>query len=286
MSSNPTTWRGRDDLIKAVLASKLSDKAVRVLVRLAMFANVNGGQLNPSCKTLAAASGVSERSVYRILEQLERLGWIEVSRTAGRENSYVLGRLTTARAMAVPAGSDTTARAVAVPPLPNSETTTANRWQCKSKRTARKKKGGKPPFPPTRGKAPRNPSLERAAAESFDEFWQAYPRQKNKGSARKAFTTAVRGGAAPAVLIAAARRYAHERADAERDGDDPRFTKYPANWLREECWEDEPAREDGSPIIDNETGEPIPGRPRRRRTEQKTWNDVIEEFNSDDDTIH
>ena len=41
---NPTTWRARDDFIKTVLASDLPDKAARVLVRLAMYLNLDFGQ--------------------------------------------------------------------------------------------------------------------------------------------------------------------------------------------------------------------------------------------------
>lgn len=67
----------------------------------------------------------------------------------------------------------------------------------------------------------------------FAEFWAAYPRKRAKGDARKAWAQALKQGADPAVVIGAARRYAAERA-----GQDPRYTAYPATWLRGERYAD------------------------------------------------
>src|SRR5262245_7384814 len=97
-NKNPTTWLARDEFIKAVLASELPDKAARVLARLAMHLNLKTGVIDPSCKTLANESHVGERTVYRILEMLERTGWIAIERATGIENRYTL---TTATYMAV-----------------------------------------------------------------------------------------------------------------------------------------------------------------------------------------
>ena len=70
---------------------------------------------------------------------------------------------------------------------------------------------------------------------SFDEFWRAYPRKKGKIAAEKAFAKVISKNLATAdELIAGARRYA-----AERDGQEGRFTKYPAGWLNEGRWADE-----------------------------------------------
>lgn len=81
----------------------------------------------------------------------------------------------------------------------------------------------------------------KAEAEAFEaaferEFWPAYPRKDDKGRARKAFLAVVRAKKATvADLVAGAVRYA-----AERQGEDPKYTKQPATWLNAEAWLNEP----------------------------------------------
>ena len=77
-------------------------------------------------------------------------------------------------------------------------------------------------------------SNDDEAEKSFDEFWRHYPKKVSKGSARKAYATALKTASAGAIL-SGARRY----ADA-REGEDHQFTKHPATWLHQECWTDEP----------------------------------------------
>ncbi len=67
----------------------------------------------------------------------------------------------------------------------------------------------------------------------FDQWWQSYPLKKDKGAARRAWSTAIKKTDA-ATLIAAAMQY---RNDPNRD---PSFTKYPASWLNAEAWENGP----------------------------------------------
>lgn len=70
-------------------------------------------------------------------------------------------------------------------------------------------------------------------ARSFDAFWVAYPLKLDKGSARRAWSTATRK-ATPEQIIAGAVRYA---SDPNRD---PGFTKRPATWLNAESWDNPP----------------------------------------------
>ena len=37
------------------------------------------------------------------------------------------------------------------------------------------------------------------------------------------------------------------RYAAQRDGEDPQFTKHPATWLNGKCWTDEPPHNGGRP---------------------------------------
>lgn len=93
-------------------------------------------------------------------------------------------------------------------------------------------------------RASRSKSATAAAADSFEEWYAAYPIKRDRGAAAKAYTKAltkaagdrrVKSGDLTAVelLLAAAASY---RDDPNRD---PGFTKYPATWLNRECWLDE-----------------------------------------------
>lgn len=90
------------------------------------------------------------------------------------------------------------------------------------------------------GKQPTGVSTtERAAALAervalFDEWWDLYPRKVAKGDARRSWAKIVKT-TDPRELINAVARYA-----ASRRGEDPTFTAYPASWLRQERWLDEP----------------------------------------------
>lgn len=71
--------------------------------------------------------------------------------------------------------------------------------------------------------------------DRFEEFWDQYPRRVAKGAARGAWRKAAKT-ADPGEIIRGAMRYA-----AEREGQEARFTKHPATWLKAECWADDPA---------------------------------------------
>jgi hypothetical protein len=79
---------------------------------------------------------------------------------------------------------------------------------------------------------PRPPVTEPAA---FDRFYRAFPRHVGPAAAEKAWNRALAEGADPQVLIDCAALYA-----MERKMQDPKFTKHPATWLNQRCWEDEP----------------------------------------------
>jgi hypothetical protein len=69
---------------------------------------------------------------------------------------------------------------------------------------------------------------------AFVEFWRVFPLKVGKGQARRAWATARRRGVLPEVMVAGAHSYAQ---DPNRD---PGYTKHPATWLNGECWDDEP----------------------------------------------
>ena len=67
-------------------------------------------------------------------------------------------------------------------------------------------------------------STSSTDVSDFDNFWDAYPKRVDKISARKAYAKAVKSGATPELLAAAAARYAQSTQD-------PKFTKHPSTWL-------------------------------------------------------
>jgi len=68
----------------------------------------------------------------------------------------------------------------------------------------------------------------------FDRFWQAYPVRTGKKAAEKAFVKAVEAGTKPTRLIEAAIQFAKDPNRVDQ------FTPYPATWLNQGRWEDEP----------------------------------------------
>lgn len=67
----------------------------------------------------------------------------------------------------------------------------------------------------------------------FDRFYETYPLHRSKEAARKALEKALKKADIDTIV-----------AGAERYRDDPNreqaFTKHPATWLNQECWEDDP----------------------------------------------
>lgn len=78
-------------------------------------------------------------------------------------------------------------------------------------------------------------------ANAFDDFWRAYPKKVALTDAIGAFARAI-DRARPDEIIRGAMRYA-----AERDGENPRYTKNPATWLNKACWRDQTPSSCGCP---------------------------------------
>lgn len=74
----------------------------------------------------------------------------------------------------------------------------------------------------------------RGALTRFDDFWAACPKKVGRGKAEQSYRKASKT-VSEEILIAAMQRYARSRIDQ-----DPTFTKHPATWLNQQCWDDEP----------------------------------------------
>lgn len=103
------------------------------------------------------------------------------------------------------------------------------------------------------GRGDRKTRPSAAPPDTFDEWWQAYPRKEGKGRARPAYTKAVRDVPADKLLRLTAEWFA-ARPDLEA-----KFIPQPASWLNARRWEDEPPtarpgdRRPGSSVWDRRT---------------------------------
>jgi hypothetical protein len=89
----------------------------------------------------------------------------------------------------------------------------------------------------------------RPSDDLFDEFWKVYPKRDGanpKEPARKRFRAAVRSGADPPAIIAAARRYADE-CRAKQQERTP-YVAQAMTWLNQQRWGDYAASND-APVI-------------------------------------
>lgn len=101
-------------------------------------------------------------------------------------------------------------------------------------------------------KTGKNTSSTAAPAQRDDEdltafgaFWVVYPKSRDRPATLAAWRNAIANGTDPKKIVDAAQAYARERA-----GQDPRFTKLSANWLRDERYEDDYAPQpDGLPQL-------------------------------------
>jgi hypothetical protein len=78
---------------------------------------------------------------------------------------------------------------------------------------------------------------EVSAPDGFDDFWSAYPRKVGKGDARKAWRKIRPSHALLEKML--------EALESQRDSwqwrkDAGQFVPYPATWLNQSRWEDEP----------------------------------------------
>ncbi len=74
---------------------------------------------------------------------------------------------------------------------------------------------------------------------AFDSFWEAYPKKKNKGDAKRAWLRVKK----PISLILAAIETGLKSEEWTKDNG--QFIPYPASWLNAEGWEDQPTVKQG-----------------------------------------
>jgi hypothetical protein len=127
------------------------------------------------------------------------------------------------------------------------------------------------PAAPEQSSAPEQEQSSLAAA-TFEQFWEVYPLHIAIGGARRAWERAVEHGVRPETMIEGAKRYARACA-----GKNQQHIANPKGWLMDERWDDDPVpKANGSPIIDNATGELVVVAPPRRNARCRTQSCVDE----------
>lgn len=209
--------------------AELRHSAVRVAVILSSYQSREHGHAWPSVARLGEETGLSRRAVQLALDQLATRGHLERQIGGGRaatsryqmrlkaekQRTSVHGKADKGRMDVHPNGQK---QRTSVHP---SAAETVHEYAQNGAQACTR--------------IPLKNPIEGTLSQHFTEFWNHYPRKAGKKAAERAFAKAVKEGASPADLIAGAMRYA-----AEREGQDPRFTKHPATWLNGGCWEDEP----------------------------------------------
>jgi hypothetical protein len=92
----------------------------------------------------------------------------------------------------------------------------------------------------TETKAPTPKKLTPSAADAalaFEAFWNAYPRKKAKGDAEKAWKKVT----VDVSILLKALEWQKRQTDWTRDSG--RYIPYPASWLNDRGWEDEPSQQ-------------------------------------------
>ncbi|MFI5831022.1 hypothetical protein ACIA6C_27875 [Streptomyces sp. NPDC051578] len=92
------------------------------------------------------------------------------------------------------------------------------------------------------GSTPTTEDEEDNHLDAFGAFWIVYPKKIHMAKAKTEWIAAIRRGADPNHMVAAAQSYARAVA-----GKDPQYTSYPQNWLHYERYFDEYPEADGRP---------------------------------------
>lgn len=229
-----------------------------VLVALADRYNDDTGVCWPSIKTISKNIGVSERTVYKAIDELEAAGligrgnpqWVAHLRADRRPTVWTLNLgmvkpvekkretdngvnevLERGEDVFMPSGS----RGEDVFSERGEDVFTHGVKTCSDKPKENSNSEPKNIYAHSgNGRAPQ--SREEVWQSEFDEWYKDYPRKTGKGAARKAFLKARKGGVDLDTLKEGLDRSKRSWAVENRPKDK---MPYPATWLNAESWDDE-----------------------------------------------
>lgn len=262
MSSAAISLRERDAWICAVIGdANLSHGTVRVAVRIAMHLNLKSGRCDPSHARVAAGTGLSRRMVMIAVASLEAAGWLRRDgRRGGATNAYAINcerALEALKSTSEDANGDLSMVNEDSPSglgggEPGFAIASEDGEPGFAKIVNHRAPDGEPGFTQTskniqqnsedsisrRGTSPgrhlRPVKVSDDLEAAFEGWWSQYPKKVDKAEARKLYIGIVeKKGATVGELQAGVERYARQR-----DGHDPKYTRSPARWLRNENWAD------------------------------------------------
>ena len=192
-----------------VLNLPISDRALRLYVLLVRYADNHTHRAFPSRETLANRLNCSKASVDRATQELIDQGAISKTQRMNSSLVYTV-HMTRGVVTGDEGGSSPVMRGV----VTDDDLT----------RTTELEPEELEPL-----------NTQTSVNESFNEFWNVYPKHLQKGEARKAFFKAVqRVGDADTILEGARRMAADPNLPVKQ------FIPYPATWLNRDGWDDEP----------------------------------------------
>lgn len=251
---------GRFEWERIVRRVELSAPSVKLLALLmATYADAEtGGRIFPGLDRLAAVMGTSRRTVMRCMDELTEVGLIDQVRKGhsfGRGSSGGLAseyQLTAPsdlleyvpmldpdeKKQVTPVSRDlakqVTSRHKQVTPM----TETGDKWDETGDTHVTPSISSHQPVDQTTinhdivTQADAKP-VDKSPDELFEQWYGAFPKHEAPGKARAAYKRALKKADAD-TLLAGAKAYA-----ALRKGEPRKFTKMPATWLNQECWNDE-----------------------------------------------
>lgn len=212
-----------------IVVSPLSHKAVRVYAVLARYADSKTLQAWPSRATIANQSGCSIRTVDAAIDELVGYGAVEKERRV-ENNQYTSSMYVIRRA---PRGGAKIALGSAKNDTRVVQETTYR--TITNERELNKYK------------------------ESFESFWNTYPKKADKRVAERAFAKALKRADAETIM-----------RGAESYRDDPNrkaeYTKNPATWLNADAWENDQI---AAPAAVDDWGKPL--KPAAELPDARAW---------------
>lgn len=203
-----------------LLASSVSDKAVRLYGVLAGYADSETGQAYPGRTLLSKRLDCSTKTVDRAVAELTELGAIRKQQRV-KDGFYQSSLYTVVR---IDPASQVSQPRVTHDPTPRH--TRPDPASPVSQRTITTEREPVKLEPENK-----NTEIVSRSVDAFDQFWEVYPGSSSKPDALKKFAKALKRVSFD-VLLAGAIRY---RDDPNRD---PGYTKNPATWLHNDCWND------------------------------------------------
>lgn len=236
--------------IEVLKDRRLNARDLRVLVALHAFKNQEGCCW-PSRGLLAALTGLPASRISTVTTRLAALGWLSKEGNGGRSRAcrYRMRLPETATDSGTVPDSVTVADAV-MKTVTGSVSKTLTESATGIEQTMNE--------PENEPLSVAEPAGEYRAREcrgpltvSFERFWAAYPKKRNKGDACKAWRALNPDERLVGVILQAIER-AKSFAQWRKDGG--QFIPYPASWLRARGWEDE-ERVDVVPLPADPRGE-------------------------------